>query len=78
MGRGPAAWGLTLLALRLHRDMTRQELAIASGVPEDLVADLEEGQAWGEHMEALDALARALGVPRARLFRPPARRGESW
>lgn len=62
---------------RIDRDMDRTDLASASGVPPDLILDLEGGREWGRHLAAVGRVASALGVTRAMLFRAPPREGDA-
>ncbi len=72
---GPERWGITLMLLRLDRDLTRQELAERSGVAEGTIRLLEDGRGWGRYFVKAGRLAEALGVRRARLFRRASRDG---
>lgn len=55
----------------LRKGMSMADLAEASGLPYRTYQSIEDGSRW-PRVENLDAIAKALGVPPARLFQDPA------
>lgn len=58
----PGSLGQRLLALRGERGWTQQQLADASGVPQQTISRLERAYSRRGYPETILALAEALGV----------------
>ena len=57
--------------IRESKAMTQQQLAVAAGLSLSLVSAIEQGTRGDPKMSTVAALARALGVDVAELFRGP-------
>jgi transcriptional regulator with XRE-family HTH domain len=53
---------LALRRLRESRGLTQQQLAERAGVRQALISDLEAGKAMRRSLDAIEKLAKALGV----------------
>lgn len=68
--KGADAWLIRLKELRTANNMTQQELSKKSGIPQNTISMIENGQRTNPGVETLYPLCAALGCTLSDMYHP--------